>query len=403
MTKKNKKPEIQLNTEEARELEMVLDRLSVQNPEGESLEVYLESLQAALAGRERLVGTLLQKLSREPSEVGFRVFLALENLADSKELRRIVKRARYRFEQRGYMQDKKETGAGPNVVLVPKESKQPVAHLVPADDVIWLVAALFPEQGSSGPLGASAFAEKRFRSISVKITESSHRSYREYLKRLAAYITHKPFEVPIWHAARVYFDMLRFRGEEHFSAEADHAKRLFQPFYDADREPYAYELLPVPDNPADWPAGVPIEPLLDRLSEAALYFSKAELAPYIDKIREVEHSLLVVRPEIQQERALSVMQRAAAELCSGETRYMYQRVFEELALRMKLSGEEDWALGAWSVAQHLRSPASVADNLVMTALMAFSMKLHWPEVFTQEKGREAAPFNQTESGIILPR
>ena len=48
MAKKNKKSAIQLNPEEARELEMIVDRLSVQDPEGESLKGYLESLPAAL-------------------------------------------------------------------------------------------------------------------------------------------------------------------------------------------------------------------------------------------------------------------------------------------------------------------------------------------------------------------
>lgn len=403
MTKKNKKPGIQLNAEEVRELEMILDRLSVQDPEGESLEVYLESLHTALAGREQLIGALLQKLSRNPSEVGFRAFLSFENQLDGKGLRRIVKRARYRFEQRGYSQGEEESGAEPNVVLVHKESKQPVAHLVPADDVIWLVTALFPGEGTV-PLGISAYAEKRFRSVSVKITESSHRSYREYLRKLSEYVTHRAFEVPIWHAARVYFDMLRFHGEEPVSQEADQLKRLFQPFYDADQQPYAYQLLPVLENPADWPADLQIEPLLEKLVQAELHFSKEELTPYMDKIYEVEHSVLVVRPEIQHERGLSIMKKAVAELCSGEKRLLYQRVFEELALRLHLTGEETLARAAWSVAQHLQSAAAVEDNAVMAALVAVSMKRHWPEVFAQpaEQERQAVPFNQTESGIILP-
>lgn len=46
--KKNKNPELHLSNEESQELGMILDRLSVQDPEGTSLDNYLQSLQKVL-------------------------------------------------------------------------------------------------------------------------------------------------------------------------------------------------------------------------------------------------------------------------------------------------------------------------------------------------------------------
>ena len=65
---------------------MILDRLQVQDPQGKTLDGYLQSLRTVLSSKENIVLVLLERLSKQPSQVGFRVFSALGDLFQGKEL-----------------------------------------------------------------------------------------------------------------------------------------------------------------------------------------------------------------------------------------------------------------------------------------------------------------------------
>ena len=72
-----------LPAEQLQELEMILDRLQVQDPQGKTLDGYLESLRTVLSSKENIVLVLLERLSKQPSQVGFRVLSALGDLFHS--------------------------------------------------------------------------------------------------------------------------------------------------------------------------------------------------------------------------------------------------------------------------------------------------------------------------------
>ncbi len=180
--KKNKKMALHLSAEEPQELGMILDRLSVQDPEGTSLDNYLKSLVKVLDGREKLVVALLEELGRKPSKVGFRTFEFLKDIVRDKKLTKIVRQVGYRFSQRGF-------SAGPqgrpvdSVVLVQKEGRKPVAHVLPVDGTFWLFAALIPEAGYPAPTLVTALMEQDFNAVYIKVAEGSQKNYREYLQK----------------------------------------------------------------------------------------------------------------------------------------------------------------------------------------------------------------------------
>lgn len=402
-SKKTKKTEISLGAQESTELEMILDRLAVQSPEGESLQSYLQSLRKALLGRDDLVAALLDKLSRNITPVAFRAFVALQDIVKKKEYRRTIKQAAYRFNQKGYGGDAEDLPQD-KVVLIPKESRQAVCHIVPAPDVDWFVAGFFPGEGGSTPLAVSAYTEHRFRELSVRVVESSHKLYREFIQKLAGHIPETPpFEVPAWHAAGIYFEMLRFQGEKAASGDVEQARKLFTPFHDPNKRPYAHQLFAPLEDPGarlqEVDAGgfvreAPVEPLL---------FRKEEVTPYFEKMQAMEQSVLVVRREVKQERTAELLQRAADELCAGENRSLYQRLFEELALSLRQTKKPDLASQAWIVAQHLAGSGKASENPVITGLIELSMHLYWPDEFNADQQQPAASYEQTESGLILPR
>ena len=76
---KKGKEDLSLTPEQSDELQMILDRLAVQDPEGESFEGYLHSLRNSLSGRPLVAAALIDRLSRNPAPTGFRTFQSLEN------------------------------------------------------------------------------------------------------------------------------------------------------------------------------------------------------------------------------------------------------------------------------------------------------------------------------------
>lgn len=381
---------------------MILDRLAVQNPEGESLQSYLQSLRKTLLGRDGLVAALLDKLSRDPTPMGFRTFLAFQDIINKKEFKRTVKQAGYRFSQKGYTTDREDSPQS-KVVLIPKETRQLVTHLIPAPDVDWFVAGFFPGEAGSESLALSAYTENRFQQLSIRVVESSPKLYREFIQKLAGHLPESaPFEVPSWHAAKIYFEMLQFHGEKNIPAEAEQARKLFQPFYAPEKLPYAYQLFAKVEDPEGRFEEIDIKSLLESMPVTALRFPKEDLTPYFQKLQEVERSVLVVRKEIQQERAMELLNKAADELCTGQTRFLYRRLFEEQALVLKQMKRFELAEQAWVVAQHLAGSADASDNPVIAQVVAFSIQSYWPDEFVDEP-QQGPTYDQTESGLILPR
>jgi hypothetical protein len=399
--KKSKKTEPNLSTEESRELEMILDRLSVQNPEGTSLENYLKSLEKILQGRENLVAALLEQLARKPSKVGFQTFGALRNLVQDKKLTKSMKQVGYRFSQQGFSVEQPMQPVA-NVVLVQKEGRKPVAHVLPVDGTFWLFAALIPESGYATPTLITALMEQDFEGVYIKVTEGSQKNYREYLRKAGERdADRKPVEVPIHHAARLFFELVDLAKTKGTSPEQNHANKLLSPYHDLQKPPYAYELMPSLQDPREHLGDVDVAELFKLIDWSWLVFPQEELAPYRHKMQDLENPVLVIPPEIQEERTADLMKRAADDLCVAKTRWLFQRFFEEQALWLKSASKDDLAWSAWIVAQHLRSEAPASDNPVVREMVTLSMHRHWPKDF-EEKERQTEPYYRTDSGLIVP-
>ena len=408
--KKSGKPEkkseaVVLLPEEANELQMILDRLAVQDPEGGSLENYLTSLRQALAERAHMMAGLLELLSRDPSKVGFKAFELLRDVA-TKKYSRIVKQAAYRFSQRGYV-TRSETPAAEKVVLIQREVREPIAHMSRMDSSLWLLSAIIPESEARAPRAVVAYAEDGFKSVRAVVNESSYRSYKEYVSGVIEHLAEKrPYEVPLRHLARLFFEMLEYRGgDSHPSVEQ--ARRVLTPYHDPESKPYAFELMPEVEHPELHLDEVDAPAVVEGVDVSWLYFSKSEVIPYKQKLDELDSPVLVVPPEVQKERSLELLKRAGNELCTRKVRDRFRRFFEEQALWLKLAGKEELALMAWIVARHLGSEAEAGENPVVARIFISSLQRDFPEQF-KPTAREEAPSGEgpyqhrSESGLILP-
>lgn len=402
---KKGKEDLSLTAEQSDELQMILDRLAVQDPEGESFEGYLHSLRNSLSGRPLEAAALIDRLSRSPAPTGFRTFQCLETIVESSPYKRNLKQAAYRFSQKGFTAAG-QTSAPEKVVLIQGEQRKAAAHLLMVQGTMWIVSALIPEASTGSYVLLTSFLEDDFATFNVRVAEaSSPKLYRDYLQVLSAHaIGRRYVEIPLRHVARLFFDMLDFWTGKGTYTQLERARDLLKPYHDPERKPYVYELMPEIENPEKYFPELKIEELLEAMDLSWLRFDKVELAPYHEKLKALDSPLLVVPREVQAVRIEEVLYNAAETLCVGSKRYLFTRFFEEQAMAFKLSGAEDKARWAWIAAGNLAGRSPVGKNPAVLKLVMYSIRFYWPEDFKAaqptEETRERE--HRTQSGIILP-
>jgi hypothetical protein len=400
---KKAKAEPVLDPEETDELQMIVDRLAVQDPEGESFERYLHSLRNALATRPLLAVSLVDRLSRNPSKTGFLTFHALAKEIEASPYKRHLKQAAYRFSQKGF-ETPAEQAQPDKVVLIQGETRKPATHFFHVQGALWLIAALIPERGQSGYSLITAFLEDEFASFTVKVAESTPKLYKDYLQKVSEHAGGgKALEIPAWHAAGLFFEMIDLWTGKGSYADLERARDIFTHYRQEAKQPYVYELMPEIEHPETHFSEFNIEALIADMELGWLRFSKEDLAPFHEKIKALDSPLLVVPREIQLERSMEAIRQTADSLCTGKTRLLYRRFFEERAMAYELLGLRDKAKWSWIVARHLAGDSPAGPNPAVFQLVLYSLAYYWPDDFKQQR-EEAAPVKErrTESGIILP-
>jgi hypothetical protein len=402
---KKGKEDLSLTPEQSDELQMILDRLAVQDPEGESFEGYLQSLRNSLSGRPLQAAALIDRLSRNPAPTGFRTFQNLEKIVENSPYKRSLKKAAYRFSQKGFAAAG-QTAAPEKVVLIQGEQKKTASHLLMVQGTMWLLSALIPDASTGSYVLLTAFLEDDFATFNVRVAESSSpRLYRDYLQVLSSHaIGRRCLEIPLRHVARLFFDMLDFWTGKGSYAQLERARDLLKAYHDPAGKPYVYELMSEIENPDRYFPELKIEELLEAMDLSWLRFDKEELAPYHEKLKALDSPLLVVPREVQAERSQEVLYNAAETLCVGAKRYLFTRFFEEQAMAFKLSGAEDKARWAWIAAGNLAGGSPVEKNPVVVQLVVYSIRFYWPEDFkgAQQSEETSEREHRTQSGIILP-
>ena len=401
-TKTPKSPDVTLTPDESIELQLILDRLAVQTPNGESFTNWLDSLKRSLGGRESMITVLLQKLSRHPSEVGLRVFVALRGMVDEKRLAKAVRQAAYRFAQRGYEVGPPETPAG-RVILVPPEARASTAHMAVGSSGYVFLTALLSTSAATQVLGISSYFENSLSRLSIRSSDTSPKLYREYLQNVSSLFAFPLCEIPVRHAALLFREMTEWAGALPVTAEARLADQLFRTFLEPDRPPYVHELMAPIENPQAEVLAFDVEPLFNLIPAEYLVFSREEITPLSQRIRDLESSVLVIPQELKMEQAEASIRSTIERLWTGARREQLKRLFEEMALWLKLSRQETLARSSWTVAQHIDKASSLGENPLLQQLVYLSLRKYWPDDFKtrEELEEDSQPYQETDSGLIL--
>jgi hypothetical protein len=127
------------------------------------------------------------------------------------------------------------------------------------------------------------------------------------------------------------------------------------------------------------------------------------MAPFVEKIKELRETRLVISQVAQKERVEQIYREAATELFSAERRKLYRRLLEETALLFYLEGRQQEAKRALAVALDLKKEVGVfTENNFILGLVKRSLASEvGPHV--EEAEEQAKRERTTESGLIIPR
>jgi hypothetical protein len=131
------------------------------------------------------------------------------------------------------------------------------------------------------------------------------------------------------------------------------------------------------------------EPGADLLKEpeiAAWKFPPAEIKPYVDEIKSIRESVLVLNRVQQEERINVIVERAVGELLGGERASAIRRRLEDIAYYMARSGRREAAGWAAAAAARLRDGADVSRIAFFQALIRAQLGAVFAE--EQERARE---------------
>src|SRR6266436_9614337 len=131
------------------------------------------------------------------------------------------------------------------------------------------------------------------------------------------------------------------------------------------------------------------DPAADLLKEpeiAAWKFPPAEIKPYVDEIKSIRESVLVLNRVQQEERINVIVERAVGELLGGERAGAIRRRLEDIAYYMARSGRREAAGWAAAAAARLRDGADVSRIALFQALIRAQLGAVFAE--EQERARE---------------
>lgn len=411
--KKDKKKAPELGASEMQELDIIVDRLRVQTPDGESLENFLHTLRLTLADRPALVVSLLEKLSKEATSVTYQAYLALRDLI-SKAHARVIRQAEYRFRQRGFGA-KAEAKQGPRsdkVVLVPSETRPAMASILSAEGHAWFASALVPR-----PYGeycaVTMILDFSWHCQNLQILDGSLKQFKDLLRHMAAQQGAGYHEVPAWHVAGLFFESLDRYPEQRSKPDAGRSATLLKPYLQTDRKPYPYDVLPEIAEPAAHIGGVNVPDTINAIGSVGLLLllpDKQTLQPYWEKIRQADESVLVVSPELKRQQTETIIEKATNEIFSPDAIRFHRRFLEEQALFCHADKRQALARDLWIIAQHLRVIRNPSESLYLRRQVTGGFYFHWRNEFIQgepneqpgNEAQEADGLRRTESGLILP-
>ena len=394
-----------LTAEEETQLQMLVDRVLVLDPEAQSFTQFVESLKPLIQQSVAFSVALAEALASAANPVAAKVIQALQGMEAKKPVRRALKTALYRLGRQGLVKDQEEVAVEPRVLVPRPEDRQAEA---------W---ASWPEsQGERGIILKLPDAGRGYLMVigvlnsedvfhEFEAVQTTRKGVRALLEEMAGGIPGRIIEIPLAHFRFLYEEVAatyQRQGKE-LPAGYDVMLKHLDSWVKKPAKPHIYNILNGEEIVGDTLLLRSSDSLLELQPFASWRLPEELVSPFANKLKELGESRLVISQVSQLERVEQIYREAARELFTAERRERYKRLLEESALLLHLEGREHEAKRAFAVALDLEKEIGVfTENTFILGLVKRSISAEVGSPLEDTEGQSQRE-KTTESGLIIPR
>jgi hypothetical protein len=396
---------IALTEEDRTQLQMLLDRVMAQDPEGESFIQFVESLKPLIQRSVPFTLAFVDALGSTPSPVAVKVLQILQKIPAEKPVRRALKAALYRLERQGLVKKEEETESEPRILIPRPADRQAEAWASwPESQGERGMVLKLPDAGRGYVMAIAVVNSEGF-FHEFEAIQTTRKGVRALLDKMTDGVQGRLIEIPLEH-----FRFLVEEVAEIYQRQSHALPSGYEPIHkylaswvEVVSSPHVYNLLDKKEIVED--------PILLRTSDSLLEIQpfvtwrlpEGLIQSFVEKIKELSESRLVISQSVQMERTAQIHREAAAEIFTPELRQHYRRLLEETSLLFHLTDRPQEAKRALAVAIDLENEIGLlTENNFILGLVKRSIA---SEVGSQVEGAEeqAKRERTTESGLIIPR
>ena len=394
-----------LTEEEQTQLQMLLDRVMSQDPEGEGFDRFVESLEPLVQRSVPITLAFIESLGATLSPVAARVLQALQVFPAEKPVRRALKTALYKLTRQGLVEEQQQTDIVSRVLVQRPADQQAEAWASWPENLgeRGMVASL-PGTGR-GYLVAVAVLNPEGSFHEFDAFQTTRKGVRALLEEMTGGVKDRLVEIPLEH--------LLFLLEEVGENYRQQKKELPSSFELLHKQltswvekppgPHIYNLLDRAEIAGDTLLLRSSDSLFNSQPFASWRLAEEVVRPFAEKIRELDESRLVVSQSAKLERAGQIYREAAVEIFTPEFRRRYRRQLEEVALLLYQQDRQQEAKRALAAAIDLEKEVGLlTEDTFVLGLVKRSVAAEVGSGIEDMEG-ERQREKTTESGLIIPR
>jgi hypothetical protein len=376
-----------------------------QDPEGESFFQFVESLKPLIQRSVPFTLAFVDALGSTSSPVAVKVLQILQKIPAEKPVRRALKTALYRLERQGLVKKEEETESEPRVLVPRPADRQAEAWASwPESQGERGMVLKLPDAGR-GYVMAIAVVDSEGVFHEFEAIQTTRKGVRALLDKMTGGVEGRLIEIPLEHFRFLIEEVAEIYQRQNHALPSGYEPihKYLASWVEVVSSPHVYNLLDEKEIVED--------PILLRTSDSLLEvqpfvtwrLSEGLIQSFVEKIKELSETRLVISQSAQMERTAQIHREAAAEIFTSELRQHYRRLLEETAVLLHLTDRPQEAKRALAVAIDLENEIGLLteDNFIL-GLVKRSIA---SEVGSQVEGAEeqAQKERTTESGLSSPR
>jgi len=393
-----------LSPEERAQLQMLLDRVALQDPAGESLKQFLGSIRLVLEQAPAVALAFAEALGSMTTPVALKALESLQEVRAAKPLRRAVKTALYRLGRHGLSPERERGEAAPRV-LVPRPADRRAEAWAgwPEGSGERGLIVVVPESGAAYLLAMAVVSlAVGFRDLQVSGT--TRKGVRALVTELTGHESTALRPIPLPHAVFLLDECAQAHEAQNqpLPREYELVRRSLAPWVAAaPSRAHIYGLLNREEIAADPILLRASGSLLDLPQLSSWHLPQEATRSLVDTVQGLGESRLVLSPASQFERVDQLVREGAGDIFTPALRQYYRRLLEEAALLFWQEERAQEARRAFAAAVDLELEVGrFTENTFVLGLVKRAVGGALREERDEET--DSAAQHTTESGLIIP-